>query len=509
MKTESKQKKDASNFFFESRVSANELNNDSVEFISQLRNEVLEDYLTYYSKEKMNNSFFSKRFVKPLLALSLLVFVGLGAFLFTNNKGKNSEPDNAKAFFAEITFSEGEIEYKKESGGWFSLEDQSTVAQGDSIRVLGEGRAIVQFDDGSAVRLNKNTQVAFTSLDPKNILITQDKGEVYSRVVKADRDFVVQTEAAQYKSLGTAFKTIADSDLDGVLVFQSSVSVEDKESKENTVVKEGEKFFVKSSEDKKDVKKIEEKELEGDFLKWNKQLDEKEFGNQLGILKTEKKEEQKKEEKKPEVKNEQPVNNNPAPASASISLGGHADEYGISLNWVPTNLGNHEGYKVVWSHTNTNPTFNVDQADYVADSNAKTHYKHIKDGKTYYFRVCRYVGGNCDTYSNTMTIKASGESNPINGPISINFFKLENTTPTAIAAEWSMVNGTAPNGFKIVYSKSPNPTLENSNSQYIDQYGGTYKILSGLSSGTYYVRICRYTGSTCDIYSNQLTATVN
>ena len=64
-------------------------------------------------------------------------------------------------------------------------------------------------------------------------------------------------------------------------------------------------------------------------------------------------------------------------------------------------------------------------------------------------------------------------------------------------------------GFKLVWSKSPNPvypgdqyyfdgTAASSGSGYVKKTDG---------SGTYYVRVCEYTGGGCDVYSSQVTVT--
>jgi ferric-dicitrate binding protein FerR (iron transport regulator) len=77
--------------------------------------------------------------------------------------------------------------YKSPNNDWQKASADTVLEQGYSLQVVGAGRSILNLDDGSSVRLNENTKITLTSLNPEHIIITNDKGEVYSRVMKAER----------------------------------------------------------------------------------------------------------------------------------------------------------------------------------------------------------------------------------------------------------------------------------------------------------------------------------
>lgn len=66
-----------------------------------------------------------------------------------------------------------------------------------------------------------------------------------------------------------------------------------------------------------------------------------------------------------------------------------------------------KGYKVLWS-TNQNPVFPTRDGDwyvYLTDPGSRNYLiGELESGKTYYFRVCEYLGGSCGTYSNQTSL---------------------------------------------------------------------------------------------------------
>lgn len=61
-------------------------------------------------------------------------------------------------------------------------------------------------------------------------------------------------------------------------------------------------------------------------------------------------------------------------------------------------------------------------------------------------------------------------------------------------------------GYKLVWSTSPNPVYPGADAQYFES-GSTSGYIKVYSAGTYYIRVCNYTGDGCDTYSNQVTVT--
>lgn len=74
--------------------------------------------------------------------------------------------------------------------------------------------------------------------------------------------------------------------------------------------------------------------------------------------------------------------------------------------------------------------------------------------------------------------------------------------------KWSTV-GYSKNGFKVVWSKNPNPTYPTRDGDkytYLsDPNAGTATLEAFSGTGTYFVRACEYLGGVCGMYSNEIT----
>lgn len=236
----------------------------------------------------------------------------------------------------------------------------------------------------------------------------------------------------------------------------------------------------------------------------------------------------KTEETKEEPKTETPApatTPTPTPVPAAINLSGSAYASGVKLTWSTTSVDTSKGFKIVKS-TSTNPVYPGSSAVYVNGS-TKSYAWEIKDGKTYYFRVCQYTGAACGVYSNNAAVKAPyvvTETPKTNSVTSINLYPvallsslknlsdniLATSTPTGSQYKvgWT-VNGYSASGFKLVWSKNPAPTYPNRSGDKYNYYSepstsqGVINAFDG--PGTYYVRVCEYLGGACGVYSNQIT----
>lgn len=508
METGNKKHKETSLYIRQNRITPAEIEMSHGQAKSQIKEQVLNAYLNFYSDSMENKPNGSQKTLIKFSLLTLSVVILGGALLFFTQDSDKSENVVATILKAAITYQEGDVEVMLEDGRWVDLGSESTLEEGDSFRIVGEGKGILTLDDGSAVRLASDTTINLTSMDPKNIVITNEAGEVYTRVDKSDRTFVVKTADATYTSLGTAYKTVNKTDKKGVYVYESKVEVKPTNI-DKVIVNEGEKYFL--NEEKQT---IAYEDVVDAFSTFNKEKDKEEFGAEAATftnLEKQKIEQDKtaKDKEKTETPAPQPT---PAPANASISLGGNADANagGISLNWVPSNVDTSQGFKVVFSKTNSNPTFGIDEAIYINDSNARNTFIKKSDGNTYYFRVCRYTGNGCDTYSNVMAITAPGTQKQTGGqaqaPVStVSAISLSQYAENKVG--WTM-NGTASQGVKVVWSKNSGPTYpvrSGDNAYYNGETGNSYQYLDAFSgAGTYYVRVCEYTGSGCNVYSNEI-----
>lgn len=508
------QKKDASMFFGVNKVVA--VPDES--FKLNLQQELFQNYINYYSNsvEKKKRSFFgSLKFIVPALLVVILA-VG-GGFLVLSQNNKEVKTNKLGA---EIAFYEGDLEFMNEDGGWSDVISNTTVNENTYLRLSGKGLAIVNLDDGSSVRINSNSSVSFKSLDPNKIIIANDAGEIYTRVVKADRQFIVETPEATYESLGTAYKTINKKDVKGVEVYHSKVKV-NTEAKKEIIVEEGNKVYVFNELEKEkvgEVQKIDETKLATDkFVQWNKEQDKKDFSNELGILKDKVVVEEKKEEVKAETKpaetQQAPVEQPkpapaPAPSPAPTPTGTITISNITSMNnafkvfWSTANLNVTQGYKIVYA-TTQNPTYGVNSAHYESNSGATFASVGGLAAGTYYVRVCMYTGSGCANYSNQVSVAVTAPA-PANPITSVSL-----SAGGGTAVNWSVV-GTQAEGFKVVYSKNPSPVYSSqlatgtfANFYQVSQKSGNISANDG--SGIYYVRVCVYNGGACGVYSNEIT----
>lgn len=168
-----------------------------------------------------------------------------------------------------------------------------------------------------------------------------------------------------------------------------------------------------------------------------------------------------------------------------------------------------KGFKVVWSKNSdpTYPTRSGDKYHYYSDPNKRTDTLSIFDGEgIYYVRVCEYLGGKCGLYSNQIKVDLSSEnSESTNTEGSVNSIKLSSEESDKISWE---VDGYSAKGFKVVWSKKPEPTYPLGDGDKYHYYSDPDKRTDTLEafngSGVYYVRVCEYLGGECGVYSNEI-----
>ncbi|MBA4385027.1 MAG: hypothetical protein C0410_09845 [Anaerolinea sp.] len=166
-----------------------------------------------------------------------------------------------------------------------------------------------------------------------------------------------------------------------------------------------------------------------------------------------------------------------------------------------------KGYKIVYSTTSQTPTFGVDSYFYISDPTARSAYVDGSSGAKYYYRICRYTGTACSSYSAVYTftfpIYTITSTPTISSTVDSSTITISTITDTATGVaqvDWT-ATGTFTNGFKILYSiTTALPTLSDSVTVVSD---GSLRLgnINGDPSGTYHVRVCKYTGSSCSVYS--------
>lgn len=404
----------------------------------------------------------------------------------TTNYGE-TQPAETKTvqLAAAISLTEGSVQFSSDGATWEDASGGETISESNHVRTGADSRAVLLIDDGSAVRLDQNTEVLLSLSETSSVEIMLVSGQVYSRVVPSEsRSFAVITKQERFESLGTAFKTTTG-ESDVLEVYQSKVKVESSQ----TEIEEGNKYDTESKQ-KSDIDLVVL--ADDSFVQWNKQKDSEndDFKDKLGVLSKEV-EEAPVEPPKPTAK------------AASISLTGSATDNGVKLNWTLTNASSTDGFKIVRDVSDTTPTYKENKSIYISSGKQRSYEIELHDGKTYNFRVCVYRagGGTCDTYSNNISVKAPLKQMEVvqPGDVILNLSGQE--------LSWT-IGGTAPHGFKVLLSTEENPTYPSNSIQYVGA-GKSSATLPDKSNGTYYVRVCKYTGEGCADYSNQKTYIVN
>jgi ferric-dicitrate binding protein FerR (iron transport regulator) len=462
---------------------------------------VAEPAVVTFEASKKRNLPKKSLFVAVAAALVLVV----GAFTFMANKNnQNQAPiatdqqQMASQMKGAVTVLDGTALISEDGEVWKTLSQKDTLKQGDWVRSDESSRVVITLDDGSAIRLEELSSVQLKKLESNDVVVVNANGQIYTRVVESDRAFNVEVNGQTYKALGTAYKTINSEKVKGVQVYQSTVALD------QTKIDEGKQYFEQNPSNKltQKVTDIPVGELQSDeFMKWNLEQDKKsdEFKNKLGFL-------QKIEaEKKNKEKTEAPK---PAPAEASFSLTGQQASKGIQLNWSIASQSGFDGFKVIKSTSNSNPTYGVDGSVYVSDPSTRSFLLDKKDGKFYYIRVCTYDAdkNGCTAVSNVIKVQAPYQEQE----------KVKDGTVTLSATgqtiNWTFT-GTAPHGFKVVASKTDStPSYPNQSKYYIGP-GTTSVKLKDFSPGSYFVRVCKYTADPnisggCTNYSNSVTVNI-
>ena len=449
---------------------------------------------------------YTRNWVKWALAVTLVMALVAGVFAYfslTAQRSTTSTDNSANQVArlgAAIVYTQGTVEYVR-SGDWKTADGELSLSEGDKVRTGNESRVVVAFDDGSAIRLDAQSQVTLKSLAVTSVVVENERGNVYSRVTTSDtRKFDIVVDSTVYQALGTAYMTMNSETIKGVEVYHSKVSVGS-----TTTVNEGQSYFVKNPDGTKQEKvaQIDLVALKtNEFLKWNKAEDAKDttLADKLGVLKD------IDVVTPPAQTTPQATTPKTTQPAAVIVLRGEKTNDGILVSWSVSGIDTKNGFKVTYSKTSTVPAYGTDSAKFV-DGAARSVNLALQDGKTWHIRVCRYDGdGKCSYYSNTVSVAA-----PYKEVAKVTLGS-STATLTESTLSWTFT-GTAPYGFKVVWNTSGSATYPTSGSNAGAQYvsSGSSLNLSEVISGTgsYKVRVCKYTNGTeasaCLDYSNEVT----
>lgn len=195
----------------------------------------------------------------------------------------------------------------------------------------------------------------------------------------------------------------------------------------------------------------------------------------------------------------------------------------VTVTWKVLSGSAPFGFRVNWSNSTTNPTQN-DTSKWVKDENARSlEIEGFGRGFEYHFSVCQALeDGGCGSITAGVTYKVPAESTktttqtpaitatPPSDEAGITLTTLQESGSGQVYLQWS-ANGSFPKGFKIVWSKSSSaPVFPGDSYAYINDGSVRSAYVKELTPGEkYYFRVCRYTGSACELYSNTKSITLS
>lgn len=443
-------------------------------FKESLKVEVLNEYAASSNPSKLLGI---GRLLKFSLSILILVmFIPFVAYIKDNLVNSSDNANNIPTV-ATVSFSEGLFEKQSLNDDiWVPIEERSPIRVGDVLRINGEGRSTIELTDGTSLRMRSNTTITLEEVNDDSVVIVNDSGYLFSRVVESERQFKVMVDDIEIKSLGTAYLTVNVAAQKGVEVFQSSVEISTADSEDILELNEGQKLYVNENNgslisDNKEIEEIEIQEVKSnEFILWNKELDEnnEKFRPYLGIL---------EDLTPPDMQFVSPKNGQLVFAD-SILLEGII-EPGATLTV--------EGQRVNVSNGLVSHSVNLELGNNIIYIEAEDSVGNISTKSIYVNRVDEE--GSESPYANSI-IELSIDKND-----------------DGLDLAWETNNIDTEFGFMVLVSDKPDQQyLDNE----VEQLEGEIRSTSlGIKDGRpHYIRICQYLGDgTCGVYSDSVRIT--
>lgn len=393
-----------------------------------------------------------------------------------------------------LALKEGSIAVSK-NGAWEELKKGATIKEGDVVRTGYRSRGVIELDDGSAVRLDQQTEVAFSNLSGEVIVLQQNNGRIYNRVHPGKLVYNVKSLNTVATALGTSFSvaTNAKQQTTEVAVYESKVALASSgQEGVKTQVAIGEMAVV-GKDEKPAVEKITEGQKKEAFIAWNQTLDKEPTPAPTVIASP-----------KPVVSEAPKEIVRPA-SNTTLNLTAEARSGGALIRWTGDSSN---GFKACYSERE-NPAYPADNCTYKNASDRSFEIGGLTGGKTYHFRVGVYgTDGKVSTYSNDVTVTPSGSvSSNSSGQVKSISINVEKQDGGKAKVTWN-IDGSSPLGFKVVWGPNSGPTYptrEGDKYHYYSESGKRDDIIEGLSGKTYYFRVCEYLGGKCGVYSNEVS----
>jgi len=490
--------------------------------------------------------------------LLFIIFILLTIFVFWSIK---SEPATQTTDLQDetpqtdetltVNYVNGVLEKKDED--WITLKTNDQIHIGETIKTGSDTKAIIQFSDGSLIRLGSNTEIKILELGQGEIIIDQIAGIAYHRINEnSPAIYRVQHETVEFTALGTGFNVNVLGNILKVAVIESRIKIRIFETAQfdNAIsmrtVDEGYVAIVDRTKKESAMIESEQKEisvlLNDEWLVWNKDEDQKldlylgVFASnvQLNITEPSKIESKTSIEKatikgttdpeadiyilgheienkdgefeyqvllaegeniieivvkKGKKMNKQVLYIDSDQSSEPLTLEINTSDDKALLNWTIKDNIEHEESYQIIKSTSKN--FSPESLEVETVTTNSYEWK-VEDG-IYYFKVCfdqDELKGICSEIQEAVMGNVADDEISLTGKLSAN----------DIILNWTYTNPKT-ESFKVVINTDTNPTFPTHSSHSISKNSLT-DTWKGLEPDTYYFRVCAIVDSECLLYSD-------
>ncbi|MBN2025604.1 MAG: hypothetical protein JW854_02410 [Actinobacteria bacterium] len=455
--------------------------------------------------------------VLAVIAVLVVVFVGNGGPV-------TQEPVKIASLYVE----QGEITIKDVRGEERSARDGEAISAGEVIYAAADARGIVEYSSGCIMRLQGEAEIGV--YDGEDGLVAEVFGGYsYHRVIDGT-PYVVRSGGVEVTARGTAFSFDVAEGTGRVISLHSSVRIAvDTDDPEDWTsrLEEGDIFVYGEGIEAK-VLDVTREDLDSEWLRWNKSLDEAlglpigaftlleevaEGGQEAQPEQPEQPEGPAAEEEEPQPSPEPPAPEPPAPqppapepppVEKSLVLSASAREGAVDFAWTLSGYGDFQGFKLCRSESNMSPSYPGDWWMYIDGASTRsTTDSSVEIGHTYYYRLAVYNQGAVLGYSNTVTVTVPGTIPELSISLS---GKVEGGK---VVLNWSVGGDGSYSGFKVCRSETnPNPSYPEDSCTFVDASARSHTDTGVASGKTYYYRVGIYRDGTIVKYSNAVKVVV-
>ncbi len=410
----------------------------------------------------------------------------------------------------------GEVTVRDAVGEEREAGAEEVIRDGDVVLADADARGTVKFESGCIMRLQGEAEIGLSTRDG-GVVAEVLKGRSYHRVVDGT-SYTARSGPVTVTALGTAFTFDVEGKAGRVISVQSSVDIEvDKEGPEDWTTELGEGgVFLFGAEKEPQVKELAREDLDSDWLRWNKSMDER-LGLPVGALSlldeapggetaVQPEQPQPPEQGEPEQPAAQPQPapqptpppQPPPPVEKSVSLSASAREGAVDFSWTVSGYAGYQGYKLVRSETNPAPSYPNDWWMYIdgAATSSATDTS-VQAGHTYYYRLAVYNAGAVLGYSNAVQVTVPGSVQELSVTLSAS------AESGKIKLSWSVSGEGTYSGFKVCRSETnSSPAYPGDALTFVDASARSYADTAVASGHTYYYRVGIYKDGAVVKYSN-------